>query len=376
MALNQNSIGLPMDPVTNSPSPIVCTPIEKDYAKQVIYGPTLEPEEYISLYDGDKFEQFIKEWVDRYLGHKYVRVLPYGSSNDKGRDIVAYKTDQGERGPWVNYQCKAYDSPLAPTEFLTELGKLCYYTFIKDYSVPDEYWIVASKGVGPGLADLIANPDRLRNRLIKDWDRYCKPKISSTPVPLSNDLKQYIEAFNFGIINHISPGDIVEQHKGHPHHYLRFGRLKLKRPTPEELTPPDEIAVSETVYVRQLFEVYSEFTKTELSTKNDLVPHTKLGSHFDRSRVEFYTAETLRRSARDVSADGCDFDEAKHEIHIAIADIIDDEHPNGFTRLKRTTEYAGALPMLSHVLSEQLNSTHKRGICHQLANEEKIKWVS
>lgn len=40
---------------------------------------------------------------------------------------------------------------------MVEFGKLCYYTFIGEYNIPQKYYIVASNGIGKSLRSLIEN---------------------------------------------------------------------------------------------------------------------------------------------------------------------------------------------------------------------------
>ena len=61
-----------------------------------------------------------------------------------------------------------------------ELGKLCYYTYKKEIPIPREYFIIASNDVGSSLQDLIDKLSDLLTSLIKNWDTYCKTKITKT----------------------------------------------------------------------------------------------------------------------------------------------------------------------------------------------------
>ncbi|MFF5995186.1 hypothetical protein AAGS61_10565 [Lysinibacillus sp. KU-BSD001] len=81
-----------------------------------------------------------------------------------GRDVIGYlKYSQNDEAEWDNYQCKHYDKALTPQVALLEVGKLCYYTFIGEFTVPKNYYFVSSRGIGPKLAKLIDNPERLKD---------------------------------------------------------------------------------------------------------------------------------------------------------------------------------------------------------------------
>ena len=118
-----------------------------------------------------------------------------GGSSDSGRDLVAYLDDTYNR--YDIYQCKHYDTPLKPSEYWIELGKLCYYTYVKEYRIPEKYYIVASKGIGAKLRKYIENPTIIGAGLIKQWDTYCggKKQILADGITLTNELKTYIEQF-------------------------------------------------------------------------------------------------------------------------------------------------------------------------------------
>ena len=122
------------------------------------------------------FEQFTLEWLYGCKKEKYLSIKRIGGAGDKGRDIVGYYSD----GTVDYYQCKHYNAGLAPTNYYMELGKLCYYTYKGEIPIPKEYFIIASNDVGPSLQDLIDDQSALITSLIKNWDVYCKSKITKT----------------------------------------------------------------------------------------------------------------------------------------------------------------------------------------------------
>ena len=110
-----------------------------------------EPIIRLEQMDATEYERVVGEWAYSYLrGSKgYYDVVLMGGSSDSGRDLVAYLDDTYNR--FDIYQCKHYDTPLKPSEYWIEFGKLCYYTYMKEYRIPEKYYIVASKGVGAKL---------------------------------------------------------------------------------------------------------------------------------------------------------------------------------------------------------------------------------
>lgn len=164
-----------------------------------------EPIIRLEQMDAAEYERVVGEWAYSYLkGSKdYYDVVLMGGSSDSGRDLVAYLDDTYNR--YDIYQCKHYDTPLKPSEYWIELGKLCYYTYVKEYRIPEKYYIVASKGIGAKLRKYIENPTIIGAELIKQWVTYCggKKQILAEGITLTNELKTYIEQFDFSIIHYI-----------------------------------------------------------------------------------------------------------------------------------------------------------------------------
>lgn len=118
------------------------SPIEKPKIDIELYGTDINiaPIDKVHIMDEDSFEHFTLEWLYGCKKDKYSSIMRIGGAGDKGRDVIAYRKDGG-----VDYfQCKHYNSALAPSNYYLELGKLCYYTYTKDIPLPKSYYIVAS----------------------------------------------------------------------------------------------------------------------------------------------------------------------------------------------------------------------------------------
>ena len=165
----------------SSPGPV--------YNDQLKNGPNITPQNRIKLFSPAEWEQFTEECVHN-LKQKYVSVMRVAGAGDRGIDIAAFKTDKNFEGGWDNYQCKHYDHPVQPAEFYLELGKLCYYTYLKEYSVPDNYFIIAPQGVGTSLAKLVRGNHKELKRLLMDaWPEKCENEITKkATVPLTGAL--------------------------------------------------------------------------------------------------------------------------------------------------------------------------------------------
>ena len=185
-------------------------------------------------------------------------------------------------------------------------------------------------------------------------------------------MLNYVDAFDFSIIKRISPLTIIEQHKKGPFHLTRFGGGLPDR-EPHEPPPPD-ITNQEARYVQQLLEAYGERLGQILADIADLKGDATLLDHFKRSREHFYWAEALRNFSRDHLPPG-EFERLQSEIHDGVIDVANQNHADGYERVVRTTREARLIQITGHPLSDCLHSNDRSGICHQLANDDRLTWV-
>ena len=147
-----------------------------------------------------------------------------------------------------NFQCKYYAKPLKLDEAITEIGKLIYYSYSGTYTVPKKYYFVSPKGVTNQLLNCLMDTAKLKDELMKRWDKQCKPKITKKgPVELDKELLSHINSYvDFGIFDHIPTLEIIELHSKTPFHAVRFGSSARKRPKP--IAPPKTPATKELTY--------------------------------------------------------------------------------------------------------------------------------
>jgi hypothetical protein len=341
--------------------------------QQILLGQTHNPLQIIKIYSADEWEEFICEWVEA-LRKRYNHVRRASGAGDKGRDVIGYVESVSATSPWDNYQCKHYDHALHPSDIWKELAKLCYYTFAKTYSVPRLYYFVAPSGVGPVALLLLEDPDKLREGLILRWQKGDLLKISNEEIQLTGSLREYVDSFDFSIVKDVPPSRIINEHRETRFHAARFGGGLVRLP-PDKADVPEQIAELESRYVAQLLEAYGDHLSKHFSGAEELKDHPTLKRHFDRQRTHFYLAELLRNFTRDnIPEDRC-FERLQEAIYDGVVDIAESEHVDGFERLKKTIEAARSLQIDSHPLKECLEGYHRSGVCHQLANEDRLTWV-
>ncbi len=332
-------------------------------------GSTIVPAiDLLRVFSSGQWEDFTLEWAHS-LKSRYRRVDRCGGAGDLGRDVVAFVSED----EWHNYQCKHYKEPLQPNQVVLELGKLCYYLHEKAFSAPTEYYFVAPQGAGNSLSLLFKKPEELRARLIKDWATKCEEHITSTKkVPLAGELLDFVEDFDFSIVSYVPPMDLIEQHAKTRWHAARFPGGLPSRP-PAEVPDIDE-ETFESPYIARLLEAYSDHAGVSL-TVADLVAYNTLQRHLLRSRERFFHAESLRNFSRDNLPPG-QFEDLQGEFFDAVIDTVEDtSHADGFQRVKAATGVAQQLDPTNNALRQVLAVKDKAGICHQLADNERLKWV-
>lgn len=339
-----------------------------------VSSPNIPPIIQVKSMEPKAFEQFTLEWLYASRSELYNSIVNIGGSGDKGRDVIGYY----ENGQSDYYQCKHYSSPLAPTDYYLELGKLLYYTYMHEYDIPINYYIVASNDIGPKLNSLIENPDQLKQELKSQWDKYCKSEIiKGETIELESEFKSYVDDFNLNIIKHCPIQMIINEHIETIYGSIRFGGLSAK--LPDTITPPEEIDKdNELKYVTELLKAYADAIGVKDIPLGMLENYKKYYHNFQRQRKDYYSAETIRRFVRDTFTDSDQFDTLKTEIYDGVVEVYESEYINGFERLTNVMKQASAVSVDKCLLSSKMNcigNSEKKGTCHMLVNDEKMKWI-
>lgn len=354
--------------------PIPTPEITKDTSR--IFDTTIDPLVRLRTIESGEFEDIVCEWASGYLTQfeKYKSVAQIGGSKDSGRDIVAYLDDSMQH--FDIFQCKRYKDPLTPSEYMSELGKLCYYTKIGKYNKPRKYFIVASNGIGQDLRYLVEHPTEINKVLIDTWSKYCagKKKILAKGLLLSLELEIYIQHFDFSIVSEIAPATLIEQFAKTGWYKYHFGGGLKQRPKvnkPKEVLEDEEIKMN---YVCQLLQVYSNHENIPIKHVESLRPKRKLHNHFKRQRECFYNAQVLKRFARDELINDEIYENIKNQVFHGVILTCESEYDDDLKRVDETIARSQVLPINSLELGD-INVLEKSGMCHELVNDGEMNWV-
>jgi hypothetical protein len=345
-------------------------PTARPSAEHVRSGIPIPPAKRVTLFSPEEWESFTEEWASS-LEDVYARVARFGGAGDQGVDVVGFISDTGWDGGWDNYQCKRYDHPLRPGDIWIEIGKIIYYSYKNDYCAPRNYYFVASQGLGTSLQKLLASPDKLKKGTKDNWREHCQNKITkTTSISLDGDFLAWLEVFDFSIFSTKSVVDLIAGHAKTQFYSIRFGGGLPPRPT--GVLPPEEPEVVESRYIQQMFNAYSDNLGKAINHVSQL--SSSLSNDFLRQRERFYHAESLRNFARDTVPDGT-FESLQDEIFHGVIDICDSSHGDGLARMRAAIVQAANIATASNPLRSVVKVQDQQGICHQLANEDRLLWV-
>ena len=130
----------------------------------------------------------------------------------------------------------------------------------------------------------------------------------------------------------------------------------------------------------ELYRVYGEKTSEEYARPEDLKSQPKLERNFNNQRKSYYSAETLRRELRDTfTLDESDtFDILKDEMYDGVIETCDRDFNTGYERMTSVLEHATMVPISNNLedrLLDWVGAGEKKGVCHMLVNDKKIKWM-
>ncbi|MBB3349461.1 ABC-three component system protein [Sphingomonas sp. BK069] len=326
----------------------------------------------VQVFSPDDWEEFVEEWTSS-LKANYAMVRRFAGAGDMGIDVACFTSNEGFSKPWDNYQCKRYDHPLRPADIHVEIGKIVYYTWLKEYTVPRKYYFAASRDVGTTAAKLLLDPVKLKASVRQAWEKQCRYAITSkADVALEGGLLSHFEAFDFEVFGSTSVLEMIARHETTSHHVIRFGGgLPLR---PAVAAPPDEPSLHESRYIRQLLDAYGNHLAAPLSDLAALGAHASLQRDFVRQRERFYSAEALRNFSRDTVPEGT-FDALQEEIFQGVVDVSEASHATGLDRMRATIAQAAQVSSTSNPLAPTTRVQDRQGICHQLANDDRLTWM-
>lgn len=188
---------------------------------------------------------------------------------------------------------------------------------------------------------------------------------------LNNPNKTSIEPIKPLLNEEVSPKELIEE----------VVDILGKLPKPIMIDIPTEISLAEMTYVSAIMEAFAEDAGVSIITQNELVSkeeYSRYKRQFNRYRREYYAAETIRESVKDTKLlnDGDYFEDLKNETYDSVIDKVDEPARTSYERMTKVLSHATTITLSSLLakIPNWIEANEKKGLCHMLVNEERIKW--
>jgi hypothetical protein len=321
----------------------------------------------VRAYDSAEWEIFIREWQKGLQSYHAVERL--GGPGDLGRDVIGLCSPEACQGVWDNFQCKHYETTLGASAACEDAGKIIFHAFRGEFTPPRLCSFVAPRGPSTALRKMLLNPDKFRDEVIATWDVRVAPNVvEGEKHILTGELAAYVEAYEFASFTFATLEEVLDDHRKTAFWASRFGG---ELPLPNPGVTPDVIAPEETVYVGKLLEVYAEEIGAPIGCADDLSAHIEWKNDLQKQRVRFYDAEAFMATYRDQTEPGT-IESFADEIMDAIDPALD-MASSAQDRLSTALSVAGQAAPAS-VLAPRAKIRVKQGVCHQLANADRVTW--
>lgn len=346
-------------------------PVASSAGGSSLLGPPVPPVQRVFFYSPEDWEALIAEWATG-LAVAYSQIKRLGGPGDRGVDVAAFKTDRGLEDSWDCFQAKHYAKSLTLSDALPEMLKLFVGVVAGYYVLPDRYVFVAPRGCGASLNRLLSRPTELQSKFLEAVDSR-GPSVRGIDEATLQSVRNLATTTDHSIFRSLELYELLDTHRTTPYYSARFGTaLPARPPVPD---PPTSPSPEERKYVQKLIEAYKEQDPTSGTDAVAVASHAKFGSHLQRQRESFYAAEALRVYARDSVPDGT-FELLQGDVYSGVIDTAEADHASGLDRLRAVLTQSGQLDLGAHALISVSRIEDRQGICHQLANADRLTWVA
>lgn len=151
-------------------------------------------------------------------------------------------------------------------------------------------------------------------------------------------------------------------------------------PRPKLVPVPKEATPDEKTYIDELYRAYGDAEGIDGFSADDLEKHPVYAEDLDERRIDFYAAVTIQRGVLELGDGGLanQFDILKAETLDGVKDTARRKQENGYECMLAVMEQAAALPVTNYLLSKSpywISGKIKKGVCHHLVNDKKLKWM-
>lgn len=153
-------------------------------------------------------------------------------------------------------------------------------------------------------------------------------------------------------------------------------KLTSNLSSPIHIDIPKEITSPEDLYINELIAAYADAENLEIFTANDFSIYSEYKEDLEERRIDYFAAESIRVSTRELDNQ---FNILKNETYEGIKDTCKKRYVNGYERMLTVMEKVVDLRISTDYIlgfsTNWLNNKIKKGVCHHLVNDSKLKWI-
>lgn len=349
---------------------------EHKLKEELLFTETRRAQDILRTMDQSTYEELVTSWAYWCLKEKYEDVMRIGGPGDKGVDVIAYY-DQINNKCDI-FQCKHYDHPIRRSDVIEDLGKFLYYMYVGDIPIPESYYLMAPQGLSSQFLYTYSNPDRLERDIENSWNRDIARNIKTgEEFLLTGGLKDFVAAFDYTKYKFYSPDKFVNVLVEAEKRFVYFQYFGFHKELLRKINTPTPLAMDEyeSKYIQHLLDAYNDVDENlKIDEKN--IHISGYARHFDRSRDEFWLAESVKKMSEENNpGDNDEFEDIKDEMEGHVADTYEEVYKDAFECVKAVTGRATSMqPKKDWVVSGQLSTRELKGICYQLSNEDRLIW--
>ncbi len=318
----------------------------------------------------------------------YINMIIKLKTESKNGDFLLALIDAFIREPYAN---ENFENPLLKYESMETLKGICNgsKTLKREYA-SEIYSLYDKDKMMNFFYQRTDNFDDFKESLLNFGFEIDKNEENDEDIPstLADLLAKIIENISKGISQTYPPLRKINIHNldkdAFKNVYIKDGYLHINGQVielPHDFTLAKLCIDCDLPYVVELLKVYSNLSGTTIKNIKELKVYPEYEKHFSEQNRCYYSAEAMRRLVRDLFTDGEEhFNILKDEIFDSIYETyVDLSLGDGYQRLKNVLEIVTKANLNSTILLNikgLVTIKEKKGICHILVNEGRIKsWV-
>ncbi len=151
-------------------------------------------------------------------------------------------------------------------------------------------------------------------------------------------------------------------------------------PSPTQIPVPNVATNKERTYINELLAAYGDAETINSFSEKDFKKYPDYKEDLDDRRIDYYAAVSIERGVMELDADNLSnqFNILKSETLEGVKDTARKTHLNGYDKMLSVMEQAISLTLENYLLSNSpfwISGKIKKGVCHHLVNDGKLKWV-